>query len=198
MAIYHPRGGAIIRAFVDGINAYCTDRRERVHLNVPTGDEILEVVLCEVGITPIQDEKRAAYRPVIEKFGGLQKSAAAFSGQRARILQELGKEPLTRGDLLGRARLGNGRLNELADPASNDTFVSRLDPIAQRVFRNRRRARHKSGNDVCRTDGSRDSARFMELRRSVSGLRKPVNRRDAETQRKKMNLDFLSVSATLR
>jgi hypothetical protein len=124
---------------VDGINIHCSGRTEVVRVFLPTGDEVLEEVLQEAGINPVLDEKRACYRPVMRMFGGLDRSAQALSGQRGTVLKALLAGPLQLGEVQGKAKLGNGKLAELAEPEVPKAMLNRLDLVAKRTFRGRRR-----------------------------------------------------------
>jgi hypothetical protein len=124
---------------VYGINVHCSRRDESIQLYLPTSEEVLEEILREAGITPLTDEKRACYRPVMRMFGGLDRSAQAFSGQRGSVLRALLGGPLQLGELQGKARLGKGQLAELAEPELPKGMLDHLDPVARRIFRRRRR-----------------------------------------------------------
>ena len=124
---------------VDGINVHCTERSEVVRLYLPSGQEVLEEVLRDAGISPDADEKRACYRPVMRMFGGLARAAQALSGQRGIVLKTLLGGPLQIGEIKGKARLGNGKLAELAEPELPEGSLDHLDPVAKRTFRRRRR-----------------------------------------------------------
>ncbi len=124
---------------VDGINIVCWERKEFARVHLPTAEEVLTEVLREAEITPTEDEKRACYLPVLRMFGGLDKAAEAFSGQRGNVLKSLLDEPLHLGEIQGKARLGKGKLAELAEPEVPRVMLDRLDPVAKRTFRRRRR-----------------------------------------------------------
>jgi hypothetical protein len=124
---------------VDGINAVCWERKEFVRVHLPTAEEVLEEILREAGITPGDDEKRACYLPVLRMLGGLDRAAEAFSGQRWDVLKTLLGGPLPLGDIQGKARLGKGRLAELAEPEVPREMLAHLDPVARRTFQRRRR-----------------------------------------------------------
>ena len=124
---------------VDGINIHCSGRSEFVRVFLPTGEEILGEVLREALIKPVSDEKRACYQPVLRMFGGLDKAAQAFVGQRGAVLKALLEGPLELSEIQGLARLGKGKLAELAEPEIPRGMLDHLGPIAKRLFRRRRR-----------------------------------------------------------
>jgi hypothetical protein len=55
------------------------------------------------------------------------------------VLKALLGGPLQLGDIQGKARLGKGKLAELAEPEIPKGLLDRLDPVAKRTFRRRRR-----------------------------------------------------------
>lgn len=119
---------------VDGVNLRCTAGWDPVGVYLPTGTDVLEEVLLGAGVRPLPDEKRACYLPVVRLFGGLDEAARAFSGQRGAVLRALAAGPQSVGELAGRARLGGGKLKELAHPEWPPQFLATLDPVARRAL----------------------------------------------------------------
>jgi hypothetical protein len=126
---------------VDGVSVRCSERTGITSIYLPKAVEILEEILREAGICPEADEKRACYLPVMRLFGGLEKAAQAFSGQRGSVLRALTAGTLQIGDIQRQARLGRGKLPELAQPQFPEGFASRLDPVSRRVLQQRSRER---------------------------------------------------------
>jgi hypothetical protein len=92
----------------ESINVRCSGSKDVVSLHLPTGEEILEEILREHGVEPVQDEKRSSYLPVIRRFGGLHFAAEAFSGKSGVILTALESETKTLREIKGSCRLGDG------------------------------------------------------------------------------------------
>jgi hypothetical protein len=124
---------------IDGINVRSTERQGVVTVHLPTDAEVLEEVLRESGFQPTEDEKRACYLPVMKMFGGLADAAKAFSAQRSSILRVLTQGTMRISDILGRARLGRGRLQELAQPRLPEEYLRQLDPVSRRILDRRSR-----------------------------------------------------------
>jgi DNA-directed RNA polymerase subunit RPC12/RpoP len=118
----------VIPQFGDGtdcINIYCSGRRrEVVNLCLPTGEEILGEILLDFGVTPLPDEKRSSYLPVIKRFGGIFPAAAAFSGQRGKILTILAESTKTISELQGACHLGRGEIE-------GQSFDQWIKPVLQ-------------------------------------------------------------------
>ncbi|MFO0952516.1 MAG: penicillin acylase family protein [Isosphaeraceae bacterium] len=108
---YHPRGAAIVQAFVDGINAY-VDRAAREPSNLPIEFRML-------GITP----GRWTPEVVVSRHNGLFRNATS-EVQAARVVRALGAE---RARELLNLEPGRPRLD--LDPALDDA------PIEERVLR---------------------------------------------------------------
>jgi hypothetical protein len=124
---------------LEGITVRCSGRQEVTSIYLPTGTEILEEVLRDGGVRPEADEKRACYLPVMRMFGGLERAAQAFSGQRGMVLRALTGGTLDLSEIQGRARLGRGKLPELAQPQLPEGYLQQLDPVARRVLHLRSR-----------------------------------------------------------
>jgi hypothetical protein len=93
---------------VDSINVRCSGNKEVINLHLPSGEEVLEEILREHGVEPLQDEKRSSYLPVIQKFGGLESAAKAFTGKSGLILAMLQDESKTIREIKGTCKLGDG------------------------------------------------------------------------------------------
>jgi DNA-directed RNA polymerase subunit RPC12/RpoP len=92
------------------INIRCTGSEEIISLYLPKSEEILGEILHEHGVSPIPDEKRNGYLPVIKRFGGLQLAGLAFSGKSGAVLRALKDEPKTLRKIKGFCQLGDGTL----------------------------------------------------------------------------------------
>ncbi len=151
---------------LEGINIRCSGREKFVSVYLPIGDEILEEVLRVAGIQTQRDEKLACYRPVMKMLGGLEKAARVVTGQQGAILRELLAGPLSFADILGKAKLGKGKLPELAPPEFPKEALSHLDPVAKRVFwRRRQKLLAKTGPSLT---GVESLLEFWADRRIVS------------------------------
>ena len=73
----------------DALRVHCTMESEVIRLHLPSDEEILEEVLFEAGIRPVHDEKRAVYRPALERFSGLNKAAHHFKRRLRQVIRVL-------------------------------------------------------------------------------------------------------------
>jgi hypothetical protein len=135
---------------VDSINLRCSGSKEVVNIHLPSGEEILEEILRDYGVEPLQDEKRSSYLPVIRKFGGLHLAAEAFTGKSGLILTTLQNEPKTVREIKGACQLGGG-------PLPGKSYLERIEwlfkPESERMKRVGRRrfaeyARHQSPENL--------------------------------------------------
>jgi hypothetical protein len=124
---------------VDSINVRCTNREELVSDWLPNDKEILEELLHESGLHFNADEKRACYLPALKLLGGLEQASSTLTGVRGKILLELVKGPATAHELIGRLRLGNGKIPELNRDRHFEIFLGHLTPTQKRVGRQRLR-----------------------------------------------------------
>jgi hypothetical protein len=123
-------------SFADSsISVHCTKRDDIIRLCLPSAEEILEEVLYESGITPIEDEKCAAYTPAFAILGGLTKAAHNFKRrlrQVIRVLRVHGTATLP--TIQAEAKLGNGKLpDELSEPRHVQDFLRGYAAVVRRV-----------------------------------------------------------------
>ena len=136
---------------IDSINVICTKSSPTVQIPIPTSDELLEEILVERGIRTAKDETRTRYIPAIDMFGGLLKTADAFSGIPLRIIQALTRtdpgnvSPThTFNDIKDSARAGKG--NKPTEQPILAIIDSDLPRHAARVGRRRFEAHPVAGS----------------------------------------------------
>ena len=119
---------------------FCRNDRP-ARLCLPTAEEVLLEILIEREVEAGVDEKSSAYRPAIEKFGGLSKAAHHFKGRLRQVIRVLSKadpKGLRLSAILAGAKLGDGRLpEELGMPGHLDKLLANCPPAARRVSRKR-------------------------------------------------------------
>jgi hypothetical protein len=102
----------------DSINIRSSGKKEVVDVYLPTAEEIFEEIVREHGFEPKWDEKRSAYLPVIKRFGGLHRAAAAFSDRSGAVLAALQNKEKTLAEIRGTCQMG-------ADSALGQSYVER-------------------------------------------------------------------------
>jgi hypothetical protein len=138
----------------DSISIHCAGRDNFIDVTLPTCDEIGHEVLREAGYCPKHDEKRSAYVPVIERFGGLRRAAMAFTGRHGRIIATLRQKPKLLAEIMGEAKLGRAPLADGGSPHYLDVLSEHLPPRTLRVARSRHFAQASQNDDTvndCRT-----------------------------------------------
>jgi hypothetical protein len=121
-----------------GVVLRASNRDEIARFRLPSDEEVLLEVLRDSGIQPRGDEKREAYAPAIEAFGGVRETARASRGRLRAILRALEEERLlTLNEIKQRARLGNAKLPELLQPQVGRELFEGISEVARRVSRQR-------------------------------------------------------------
>jgi DNA-directed RNA polymerase subunit RPC12/RpoP len=121
----------------DSINVRCKSGDGMVSHWLPTSREILEELLAAYGLQFTKDEKRSCYGPALKLFGGLSQASLAFSGKRGLILEALANQPASMDELLGRLKLGKGKIPELNRSKDLDILFYNLPATKRRVGRER-------------------------------------------------------------